>query len=245
MKLFADYHTHTVFSDGLGTVRENAASAAARGLSEVAITDHGPRNIVTGMKGLDKLNIMLEEVARVNRLDLGVKVLAGLEASVVSSSGELELSRRAIKQLDLLVAGLHPYFLPRQLKDLWHFVLPNHLGRVRRSSGAKLKNTNTKALTEAVRRYPVDIVSHPNFMMPVELQELAPVCAERNSSLEINTGHVYNKDMIVLAAQKAGAKLVINSDAHTPQRVGDLASGLALVERLKFPLQRVVNLRLE
>ena len=220
---------------------ENAAAAAARGLQEVAITDHGPRNIGTGMVNIANIDIILDEVARVNQLDLGVKVLTGLEASVVSSAGELEISREVIDRLDILIAGLHPYFLPRQLKDLCHFVLPNHLGRLRRSTSEKLKNTNTKALAETVRTYPVDIVSHPNFMMPVELHELAQVCSNCDTSLEINTGHIYNKDMIVMAAQKAGAKLAINSDAHTPERVGDLESGLALVEKLKFPLESVIN----
>jgi len=245
VKLFADYHTHTIYSDGQGTVMENASAASAKGLQEIAITDHGPRNIGTGMVNEGNVDIVLDEVARVNQLDLGVKVLAGLEASVVSSAGELEISREVIDKLDLLIAGLHPFFFPRQIKDLCHFVLPNHLGRLRRSANEKLKNTNTKALAETVRTYPVDIVSHPNFMMPVDLHELAQVCSDCDTSLEINTGHIYNKDMVVAAAQKAGAKLVINSDAHTPERVGDLESGLALVKKLNFPLERVVNLSLK
>ncbi|WP_066633407.1 PHP domain-containing protein [Desulfolucanica intricata] len=245
MKLFADYHTHTKYSDGHGTISENVQAALNKGLHEVAITDHGPRNIGTGIKNIDALEEILTEVARVNDLDPGIKVLAGIEACVVSSAGDLEISQDVIEKLDLLIVGLHPYFFPEQLKDIWHFVLPNHLGRFNRRARERVKNTNTKALVEAVNNCPVDIVSHPNLMMPVELDELARACTSNDTAMEINTGHKYSKEEIVQAALKAGTRLVINSDAHSPERVGDLDSGLALVKQMGFPPEQVINLDLE
>ena len=54
-RLIADYHTHTRYSKGLlvyyhgkGTIEENVAAAAAKGLQEIGITDHGPGHISTG-----------------------------------------------------------------------------------------------------------------------------------------------------------------------------------------------------
>ena len=41
MYLTADYHTHTPYSHGKNTVLENAVAAKAKGLKEIAITDHG------------------------------------------------------------------------------------------------------------------------------------------------------------------------------------------------------------
>ena len=37
-----------------------------------------------------------------------------------------------------------------------------------------MRCTNTKALIEAVHSYPVDFISHPDLMAPVDLDELAP-----------------------------------------------------------------------
>ena len=49
MKLFADYHTHTKYSDGQGTPAQNIDAASKRGLKEVALTDHGPGSIGIGV----------------------------------------------------------------------------------------------------------------------------------------------------------------------------------------------------
>ena len=49
MAFFGDYHTHTTYSHGKGSVADNARAAAAVGLKEIAITDHGLRHIIFGI----------------------------------------------------------------------------------------------------------------------------------------------------------------------------------------------------
>lgn len=241
MELFADYHTHTTYSDGRGTPAENIKAAAGRGLKEVAITDHGPKSIGTGVAGPETFLAIKEEVAYLSPRFPEIKVLVGAEAAVVGRDGRLDLPKNIIEQLDLLIVGLHPYYIPENLGDALHYTLPNLVVRLSRSAWEKMRSTNTKALVEALQKYPADIISHPDLMMPVDPDELARACAGRETALEVNTGHHYNKEDIVRAAARHGAKLVINSDAHYPETVGDLASGAALVERLKFPAEMVIN----
>jgi putative hydrolase len=207
----------------------------------VAITDHGPKNIGTGVAGPDTFLAIKEEVAELAGRFPSVKVLVGAEAAVTGRDGRLELPGHIIEQLDLLIAGLHPYCLPDSPGDALKFTLPNLVVRLNRSVWAKMRNTNTKALVGAVYRYPVSFTSHPGLMMPVDLDELARACAARETSLEVNTGHNYNKEEVVQAAARWGAKLVVNSDAHFPSSVGNLAEGAALLERLKFPVEMVIN----
>lgn len=50
MILTADYHTHTPYSHGKGTVEENAARAKELGLKQIGITDHGFSHIAFGLR---------------------------------------------------------------------------------------------------------------------------------------------------------------------------------------------------
>lgn len=241
MDLFADYHTHTRHSDGRGTVLENIEAAVDRGLKELAITDHGPKSIGTGVPGPETFLTIRNEVAGLAPRFPEIKVLVGAETAVISRDGRLDLPDEIIRQLDLLIAGLHPYYLPENLGDALYFTLPNLVVRLNKSLWEKMRCTNTKALIGAMEKYSVDFISHPNLMMPVDLDELARSCAGNGTALEVNTGHNYNKEDIVRAAARHGSKLVINSDAHYPATVGRLDTGLALVEKLNFPADMVIN----
>ena len=50
-RLMADYHTHTYFSHGKGSIEGNVQAAIARGLKAVALTDHGFSQPMVGLTG--------------------------------------------------------------------------------------------------------------------------------------------------------------------------------------------------
>ena len=49
-KMTFDYHTHTIFSHGKGTIADNVEAARSKGLKGIAITDHGPGHLTYGIK---------------------------------------------------------------------------------------------------------------------------------------------------------------------------------------------------
>ena len=63
MTIYGDFHTHTVFSHGKGTMEENVQAAIDRGLSAVAITDHGLSHFAYGISKRE-LQAYLSEVDR-------------------------------------------------------------------------------------------------------------------------------------------------------------------------------------
>ena len=48
-RIFADLHTHTTYSHGKGSVEDNVRAAKFRGLSQIAIADHGIRHPLVGV----------------------------------------------------------------------------------------------------------------------------------------------------------------------------------------------------
>ena len=243
LKVFADYHTHTTHSDGRGTMEENVLAAIDKRLEEIGITDHGPNNIAVGVKSSESYLKIMEEARQLNKKHSQIKILVGSEADIVSTEGDIDVTKDIAKQLDLLIVGLHPFVLPDSVKDATNFVLANQIGKVNTMVLDKVTVTNTKALIEAMHKYDVDIISHPNLQMHVDIRELARACQSMEVALEINTGHHYNKEELIREAMPTGVNFVINSDAHFPETVGQLDEGLVLAEKFKIPAERIINAR--
>jgi len=241
VEFFADYHTHTTYSDGRGTVRENVMAALDRGLETIAITDHGPKNIGVGVdKPETYLEIKKDARALADEFEK-INILAGAEADIISVDGSIDIPKEVVQKLDLLIVGLHPFVVPDSITDGWRLVVENQLCKISRRCRERVRNTNTKALIEAMHRYDVDIISHPGLKMPVDVPAVAAACARRGVAFEINTGHHYDKKDLVKKAAAAGVTFVVNSDAHFPRTVGEFASAACLLEKLHIPPERVMN----
>jgi len=241
MRLFADYHTHTKFSDGRGTLEENVQAARRKGLREIAITDHGPNNIGTGVRSPETYLKIKKEAKRIEDKYGDIRVLVGAEADIISLDGLIDVPENIIKELDLLVVGLHPYIKPSTPKDGWHLSVENKIAKFSRALQDKVRNNNTNALIESMNKYEIDIISHPNLGMKINIQELAKHCAEKGTAFEINAGHDYLSLDEMLEASSQGVNFSIDSDAHYPEMVGNLEKGLILAEKANLDAARIIN----
>lgn len=241
MEFFADWHTHSKYSDGRGTIEENVMAAQAKGLKQIGITDHGPANIGVGVKQSETYLKIKNEIAGLNTQYADIQVQAGAEADIIDLDGTIDISDKVIKELDILIVGLHPHVIPKKVEGIWSVVGINKAAAI--SSGAKKKAVvhNTKALKEAVFRYDVDFISHPGLGMPVDFDEIASFCALRDTAIEINTGHHYDKSELVRTVMNKGVNFVVNSDAHFPDTVGNLDEGARLLEKFNVPPEQVLN----
>lgn len=191
-----------------------------------------------------------EEAARASR-ETGVKVLTAAECNVMNVDGDLDLGPRDLGRLDLILAGLHLMILPEgfgrpgaaaRLGAVARLVLPNlkpwsWSPRVR----ARARLTNTKALVEAVNLHDLAFVTHPGLHMPVDTPELARACARRGTRMEISSAHRETDEAYVRAAAREGVDFVLSSDAHRPERVGDLDAALRVAKRAGLSPERVWN----
>lgn len=240
MRLWADYHTHTTYSHGTGSVRDNTAEASAKGLEAVAITDHGPANPFIGVSPAI-FPAMWQDIKAVQLEFPDVRVLAGVETNIHGLNGELDLPERILNKLDVVVASLHPVVKPADLVSAWDLFARNQAAKYVHRLRLRVRVICTKAVTEAVMRHRVTIVGHPGAKMDIDTPELARVCERRGTAMEINNHHADELKGYTKAALPSGVQFSVDSDAHTPANVGRLDAGLALVESLKIPAERIIN----
>ncbi len=237
-KIVGDYHTHTSFSHGRGSVEDNVEAAAARDLREIAITDHGPAALGYGVTGTGVFRAIRREVERCDRSYREVKVLMGVEANVVSLKGDLDVPPSMLPDFDIVLVGLHDRIIPQTMEVGWHLWVGN-----RSTRRAEVRRVNTDMLTKAVERWEVDIVTHPGLKMDIDTARLAEVCAGRGTALEINAAHGYLSRDYLRVAAKSEVNFFLSSDAHRPERVGDIAAALSLVKEVNLDWKRIINLR--
>ncbi len=211
-RIFADLHTHTYYSHGKGSPRDNVLAAVSRGLEKVAVSEHGPGHFTFGVRGkkLERLNEELDSLRR--EFDDRIEVLKGLELNV-TGFGKTDCPENR-DDYDLIILGYHKSVLPFNgtALGIWG------------ESLLKLNNDphrNTEALVAAAESCRADIISHPNLYLKLDIPYLAKCCRELGILLEVNSARVTLTDMELRIIKRAGCGLIIGSDAHTPDRVGD------------------------
>lgn len=235
--LSGDYHTHTTYSSmnhGKGSVDDNVRAALALGLKEIALTDHGLRHMTYGMtkKAFPRF---LADVAAAREKYPDINVYAGLEANFISPNGVIDVDPDVTDKLDVLVCGYHKIVRPKFGGTA--FLLRNLVTKNSRKALVK----NTDAYLRAIENYEIDILSHPNTSCRIDLKEVGGLAAKYGTYIELNGKRVSMTadDLIMLAS--LGCKFVMDSDAHSPDRVGDVSYPLEIWKTSGLPMSLIHN----
>jgi putative hydrolase len=226
MQFVADLHVHTVASGhAYSTVKEIARVAADKGLAMIALTDHGP-----GMPGGAHAYHFSNQTAMPDFL-FGVRVLKGIEANVMDRSGRLDLDDLRLGKLDIVAVGLHTVCSPN--------------GSIKE---------NTAMMLAALQTPFVDIIVHPG--NPEYLIDEEAVVKEatrcgvalevNNSSLTVSRkGSLPHCDHIVGLAKQFGTKLIVGSDSHFCETVGEFSVATELLNKNGILPEQVINTSIE
>lgn len=250
MKLTGDYHTHTMYSSypepsdkhARGTIRENAESALDKGLKYLAITEHGPKHYIYGVNR-DMFPQMRTEIDELNKEfeAKGLKILLGVEANIISLDGTIDVDQEIIDQLDFLIMGYHYGAMPMSLKDAYGLYMIQSLAKIGIGRGSA-KKYMTEAYINAIKKYPLNMVSHPGSKAPVDILRVAEVAAKNNVALEISSKHDELSVESIKKIKHLDVKFILNSDAHRPEDIGNVAGGLEKAKEAGLDLDRIVNL---
>ncbi|MBP5649296.1 MAG: PHP domain-containing protein [Clostridia bacterium] len=237
MSFLGDYHTHTVFSHGKGTVEENVLAALSKGLREIAITDHGvcgyPENLHP-----DEVKDYLAAIEESRRLHPDIKIYSGVEANITSESGDLDITEAIEKDFDVIIFGWHSVRIPSKWKDIHGFWLPNVVKATKYSNKTMVRNTD--AYLKAMDRYRISILGHLRRQVHIDLAPIGEMAAEKGILIELNSKNIELtvEDLQMLALK--GCRFICSSDAHSPERVGDF-SAADLFEMAGLDRSLIVN----
>ena len=235
MLVFGDYHTHTIYSHGKDDILDNAITAHQKGLKQLAITDHGFDHKLYAVDRckLDEMRKKIKEAESVT----GVKIFLGVEANFVSLDGTIDVKPEEFEKLDIVLVGFHR-FVKCSFVDKFKLFLPNIL----KIKSKKQIKRNTEMVLKALDKNKIDVLTHLNYGFQVDIARLIPKLKEKQTAVEINGRKNCLTDKEILLLAENGVKMILNSDAHRKQKVGEVNVGLNIVERLNLPHELIVNL---
>ncbi|HZH93634.1 MAG TPA: PHP domain-containing protein [Tissierellaceae bacterium] len=253
-KLTGDFHTHTIYSRGYkkkgthakGTIEENVEAAYKLGLDTIVLSEHGPGHYLYGLR-VEDLPQIRSEIDRLREIyqPKGLKILLGLESNIVGLDGELDVDDKIIDQLDILLMGYHYGATPVGFTDAVGLYWTSQIGKLIGSREDHAKDIMTQAYLKAMERYPIDIITHPGSKAKVHIQEVAKGAVKTDTALEISSKHDELSVESLRLIKDIDVKLYIDSDAHEPERVGDIEKGLKKAIDADVDFSRVVNIKWE
>lgn len=241
MKLYADYHTHTIFSHGKGNIIDNARAAEKAGLKELGISDHGFAHPAFGLRKryLPEMRRLVEEAKK----ETGVNVLLGIESNIIGVDGTADLKPSLYDEFDIFLAGVHK-FVRYKFGSFFSLFVPNLFNSTfrRKNVPESLIKRNTETYINLIKNTPVDVITHLNFCCYANAAEVAKAAADYGTYIELNSKKTHLSDDEIYEVLKTDVKFVIDSDAHTPDRVGEISLVEKMIKRLDFPTERIMNI---
>ncbi|MCL1983525.1 MAG: PHP domain-containing protein [Clostridiales bacterium] len=236
-KIKFDYHTHTYYSHGKGRIEDNVRAAAQKGLTGIAVADHGPGHL---FYGIDKREIqdMRLEIDLLRKIYTEMDIFLSVEANICDFGNCLDIGESDLAEYDFIIAGYHYATRNgRTVRNFMHSHSPFGLpGR------GRLMCKNTDMALKAIYENPIKIFTHPGDKGPFDVFEIAKACADRGTYLEINDHHEHLSAEAIRIAAKTDAAFVISSDAHTPEGVGSCERGIKRALDAGIDMGRIVNI---
>ncbi|HEY8552642.1 MAG TPA: PHP domain-containing protein [Thermaerobacter sp.] len=226
--LRGDLHVHSRWSDGAASIAEMAAAARARGYRYLAICDHSRSLKVAHGLEIGELEAQWAEIDALNAAlaeeGADFRILKGAEVDILKD-GRLDYPDEILARLDVVVASVHTHLqLDRQAM--------------------------TERLLAAVEHPHVDIIAHPTGRRlglrdpyEVDLEVVIQAATRTGTALEINASPE-RLDLPATWARRAaeaGAWLVIDTDAHAADQLGQVELGVKVARRAWIGPGQVLN----
>lgn len=221
LNIIADTHTHTLATDhAYSTVSENAAAAAERGLLAMAMTEHSPSMPgAPGMLHFNNLGMIPREIN-------GVTIIKGIEVNIMDYDGALDLPHRYLQRLEWVIASMHTTNLDPASQE-----------------------EHTRGWLNVAKNPLVDVIGHcGDGRYAFDYERVLPEFKKHDKIVEINSHSFYarpnseeNCETVARLCKMLEIPVVVSSDAHFHNRIGDFGKSIELLEQIDFPERLILN----
>jgi len=221
-----DLQMHTTDSDGSHSLEDMVKASGDAGYAYAAITDHSNQMSLREGPDRKRLEKQIQKIDSMNSKQGRIRVLKSAEVEILQD-GSLDLEESLLKELDLVICSIH--------------------------SDRKLsKKQQTSRILKAMDHPGFNILAHPTGRiigkrtpLDVNMEAIMKGALERGCFLEINTSprRLDLCDRHIKMARDLGLKLVISSDAHSPNHLKHMKYGVAQARRGWMEKKDVLNTR--
>lgn len=219
-----DVHTHTIASGhAYSSLQEMVASASAKGLKLLGITEHGP-----AVEGTCS-PIYFKNMRVIPRIINNVRLLLGAEINILNCEGQLDMDQQMMNCLNLCIAGIHnPYYKQGNREE------------------------NTDGLLKVIRNPYIHIISHPgDGTADLNFEPLVLAAKEYHTLLEINNSSLnpvrekkqarQNNIEILSLCKHYDVPVILGSDAHISYDIANYEFIYPLLAETEFPINLIIN----
>ncbi|MEA2551034.1 MAG: polymerase [Actinomycetota bacterium] len=218
-----DLHTHTNLTDGVASLEEMVAAAAARGYDYYAVTDHAPDLAMQRMT-TEKILDQRERLRLLQERYPDLTLLHGTELNI-GPAGELDWPDEFLADFDLTVASVHSHF-------------------------TQTREEMTARVLRAIENPHVDIIGHLTTRkvggrppVDLDLEAIFEAAGRTGTALEVNAhpDRLDLKDEHILWAKRHAVRFAVNTDAHATTHLALMQFGVGTAQRGWLTKADVIN----
>lgn len=223
MIIAVDTHTHTNISHhAYSTLEENIAAAKRKGMEGIAITNHGPE------LGDGAHPWHFSSLKNFKNYVYGIRLLRGAEVNIMDAEGRIDLDDYALAPLEIVIASMHtPCFAPNQDSET---VTRAYLNTLERNPKVNIMGHMGDG------RYKCDYRTVLN-----KVKETGRIVEINHHSFDVRKGSHENCREIALICKELKIPVVMSTDAHFSDDVGEVENSWLLLKSIDFPEELILN----